>query len=162
MLGTFLPRLIIRNNRAGPDELRPDTDVVDVGAIRSLWLSELTIITRAGDRHSRNYYAWDYGRRLFHLLSRRISLQSATGSTLLATEVIEQVQQWCLQHPRDISGWAFLAFLLLRIPLQGKEESMQEVRMRIVAETEDWVRKFAWEGESVEWFWRVMGRDAGR
>ncbi|MCJ1298913.1 hypothetical protein MMC08_001704 [Hypocenomyce scalaris] len=59
VLRTFLPRLITRNNRAGPDELRPDTNVVDVGAIKSLWLSELTIITRAGDRHSRNYYAWD-------------------------------------------------------------------------------------------------------
>ena len=39
---------------------------------------------------------------------------------------------------------------------------MQEVRMRIVVETEDWVRKFAWKGESVDWFWRVMCGDAGR
>lgn len=119
---------------------------------------------RAGDRHPRNYYAWNYARRLFLLLPSDISREAATHRTLLTAETTERVQDWCFQHPRDISGWTFLAFLLEHHALsQGVSEENEigkGMRTRVAAETEEWARKFAWEGESVEWFLKRMEADA--
>lgn len=122
---------------------------------------------RAGDRHPRNYYAWNYARRLFRFLSSEGSRDAATGPTVTTAETTERVQRWCFQHPRDISGWTVLAFLLEQHArdqgLSGKDdEDVDRLRRKVAVETEGWVRKFAWEGESVVWFLRTMGMDAGR
>lgn len=67
-----------------------------------------------------------------------------------------EVHKWCLMHPRDISGWAFLVFWMREAKgysawRESGGEDEDEVR-RVVRETEVWVRRYDWEGESVEWF----------
>lgn len=103
---------------------------------------------RAGERHPRNYYAWNYARQLLATLSER----SEDSTAELARGSVEVVKKWCLGHPRDVSGWAFLAFLLGRVDRVGAEGGE-----RVVRETRAFVRKFQWRGESVEWFLKVMG-----
>lgn len=104
---------------------------------------------RAGERHPRNYYAWDYARQLFATLSER---EEEGSEAEMARGSVEVVQKWCLAHPRDVSGWAFLAFLLARVDGVGEEE-----RGRVVQDTRAFVEKYKWRGESVEWFLKVMG-----
>lgn len=57
-------------------------------------------------------------------------------------------------HPRDVSGWGFLVFLM------ASEETVDgdSDGGRIVRETTEWVRKYEWEGESVEWFLKAVGQ----
>jgi len=68
---------------------------------------------------------------------------------------VRAVHEWSLLHPRDISGWAFLAFLLREMREGGRGvadvDADVEVR-RVVEETGAWVRKYEWRGGSVEWF----------
>ena len=166
VLRTFLPHIINPGAETGREEIIEGSHAGTAGGIRSLWLSELAIIMLAGDRHPRNYYAWNYARRLFRFLSYRISSEAAIDPTLLTTETTEQVQKWCFQHPRDISGWTFLAFLFEQHTLcQGlsaeENESVRGLKESVVADTEEWIGSFAWEGESVEWFLRTMKKDAG-
>jgi hypothetical protein len=59
------------------------------------------VVSVAGERHPRNYYAWCHARFLISLD------RSFNGREMLAA-----VQSWCFQHHTDISGWAFLYFLL--------------------------------------------------
>jgi hypothetical protein len=112
------------------------------------WREELSIIMRAGERHPRNYYAWNYARQLFATLSEREEGSKAE----MARASVEVVKKWCLAHPRDVSGWAFLAFLLGRVDGVGEKE-----RGRVVQDTRAFVRKYKWRGESVEWFLKVVG-----
>ncbi|KAK3293450.1 uncharacterized protein B0H64DRAFT_213658 [Chaetomium fimeti] len=58
------------------------------------------VVFVAGERHSRNYYAWCHARFLVGL--RRDN----------PAETLAAVQGWCFQHHTDISGWSFLSFLL--------------------------------------------------
>lgn len=112
--------------------------------IMSHWDCELHVIMKAGERHPRNYYAWQYARQLFWLPQmKEISVES-----------FGQVHQWCLMHPRDVSGWGFLVFLM------ASEETVDgdSDGRRIARETTEWVRKYEWEGESVEWFLKAVGQ----
>ncbi|KAK0514181.1 hypothetical protein JMJ35_002798 [Cladonia borealis] len=110
-------------------------------AVKRFWDGELGVVMRAGERHPRNYYAWQYARVLFGLVQGNL-----IGEDVV--EGLERVKGWCFLHPRDISGWGFLMFLVHVVVEQGVNE---EVR-RVVRETREWVRKYEWKGESVEWF----------
>ena len=68
------------------------------------------IVFVAGDRHPRNYYAWNHARFLLKLNGL------PTASTLQA--LIDNVRTWCFQHHTDISGWTFLYVLLNTIAPQ--------------------------------------------
>ena len=64
-------------------------------------------------------------------------------------------------HPRDISGWAFLVFWLGKmreqvLQLRSREGEVEGEVGRVVAETREWLRKYAWNGESVEWFLKAV------
>lgn len=161
VLRTFAAHVFDANPRTGQEEVGGGSNVRKDGGVRTRWLSELAVIMRAGDRHPRNYYAWNYARRLFQFLSSEVSNEAATDPFFLTIDTTERVQQWCFQHPRDISGWSFLAFLLEqpsthRVPSEEKNKDVIGMRANAVAETEEWARKFAWEGESVTWFLRAM------
>lgn len=78
--------------------------------------AELDVVFKSGERHPKNYYAWQYARRLM------IKVQTSHGidashewepvlQTFLST-CATLVQGWCDKHPSDISGWTFLLFLL--------------------------------------------------
>lgn len=92
---------------------------------------EMRIVFKAAEQHSRNYYAWNYARSLHEATSQ-------DGS-------INQTKKWCFMHPRDISGWAFLAWLLRR---QNRPTESAEIR----AEVQTFCTKYSWQGESVSWF----------
>ena len=151
---------------------------------------------KAGDRHPKNYYAWSYARQLLIALSTGEILPSsparqigkhqvdATRMSQIAATSVFQVQRWCLAHPRDISGWTFLEYLLttgLGWEREGRaEEGMKcdggglegrvkgrlgngvrkevdEIVRRVVKESEDFVSKFRWKGDSLVWFLNAMG-----
>lgn len=100
---------------------------------------ELEIVMIAGERHARNYYAWEYAREVVRMAGARLGHSGWE-------EVVWMVHHWCLMHPRDISGWAFLVFLL------DQSMNTDSLRRDIFGKTRDFVEKFGWKGESVEWF----------
>ena len=118
----------------------------------------------------------------------------------MAATSIFQVQKWCLAHPRDISGWTFLEYLLttglgwehegrregdgmmkkkkyeggggggLERRAKGKgrlgngissKEEVDEIVRRVVKDSEDFVSKFQWKGDSLAWFLSAMGGGGG-
>jgi len=125
--------------------------------------SELTTILAAASRHKANYHAFHYGRRLLSLLSSSPAHPTLPHTSLLSIAELEalaeEVRKWCLAHPRDISGWGFLAWLL-RWGVEGKEET-EDTHWRNVVDgevekVEEFVRRVGWKGASVEWFLREM------
>lgn len=184
-----------KNLNINDDNDNEHTNASDNG-LHLLWLHELGIIMKAGDRHPKNYYAWSYARQLLTALSTGEILPSsparqagkhqivATRMSQIAATSIFQVQKWCLAHPRDISGWAFLEYLLttglgwerggraeegmkcdgggLEGRAKGRlghgvRKEVDEIVRRVVKESEDFVSKFQWKGDSLAWFLNAMG-----
>ena len=139
------------------------------------WEQELAIILKAADWHPRNYYAWNYARQLLDTLSITSFAGSGECHKDLGTAVrkrlaggsIKALQKWCLGHPRDISGWAFLEHTLRAITvheeaetsgftkyeMEGKQDAeAAELVDRVIQETRHFATKFAWKGASLEWF----------
>ena len=123
-----------------------------------VWRNELKIVMRAGQRHPRNYYAWEYARDVFRLL---IELRegSAKGEgegkeRIIVAESAERVWKWCFSHPRDISGWSFLVWLLEKLAYVagGEIDGSADTVRDVIYQTEEFVRKYEWEGESIDWF----------
>lgn len=144
-------------------------------ALQHLYTTELQIVMRAADRHPRNFYAWGYARALFTYLTTPSSTKystpaSAILSLSLALSVLPSTHSWCMTHPRDISGWTFLVFLIQRLglgpePVGGSFPSdvdmqataSREVK-RILSATTEAAEKFQWRGESIRWFLRSVSR----
>ncbi|KAK1777007.1 hypothetical protein QBC45DRAFT_434628 [Copromyces sp. CBS 386.78] len=61
------------------------------------------IVSVAGERHPRNYYAWCHARYLAGILGK----EDSDYENLLMV-----VKHWCCQHHNDVSGWSFLYYLL--------------------------------------------------
>lgn len=162
----------------------------DYTALRNLYTTELNIVMRAADRHSRNYHAWNYARSLFTLI---LTTTPPISPFILTLSALTQVHTWCMTHPRDISGWTFLIFLIQRLgdlsPLcnaargenegggvgAGAEEEEEDGDMqillqrkearrevgRILCVTAEAKERFGWKGESVRLFLRVGGKGKG-
>ncbi|MCJ1342209.1 hypothetical protein MMC31_000389 [Peltigera leucophlebia] len=188
------------NNNDNDDER---TSTASDKSLHLLWLHELEIIMKAGDRHPKNYYAWSYARQLLTAFSagdilpfpntsitttaaaaqiRRQQID-ATRMNRIAAASILPMQKWCLAHPRDISGWAFLEYLLttglgweregraeerkkVGLEERGKErlgngngvgEEVDEMVRKVVKESEEFMHKFQWQGDSLAWFLKAMG-----
>lgn len=131
--------------------------------IRGFWDEELVIVMKAGERHRRNYYAWQYARELYRLVNaRRPGLVERTQrSWNLLGDSSGLVHGWCLTHPRDISGWAFLVFLFEQLHIGGCDEGIKRNKFEddigiFASETKEFVRKYEWKGESIEWFLKAM------
>lgn len=131
---------------------------------------ELKIVMLAGERHARNYSAWEYARQAIRIslgMGRQGKDERETEKMVhrgLDSRVWEQcarmVHQWCLMHPRDISGWAFLVYIM---DLRNQPRDIwdgdgvidaEAVTKEIFQKTQDFVRRFEWKGESIEWFLR--------
>ena len=102
------------------------------GDLLSFLSAELDVVLKAGERHPKNYYAFQYARRL---LSRIESPEKDENSlpweasylAFLSTYAI-LVKIWCCRHPSDISGWSFLLFLLPRLEtVSGRHQIVQQV-----------------------------------
>lgn len=131
--------------------------------IRAFWDGELVKVMKAGERHPRNYYAWQYARQLFSIIrsERPDCVKGRHWHEELLRKSMGLVHGWCLIHPRDISGWAFLVFLLEQLRSEGRDEGDQGQRLedeigRFAYATKEFARKYEWKGESIEWFLKAM------
>ncbi|KAL9013121.1 MAG: hypothetical protein Q9173_002164 [Seirophora scorigena] len=112
------------------------------GAAAGLLARELGVVMRAGERHAGNYHAWNYAREVVKL----VDVLGSAGVERGMKAVVEKMHGWCLAHPRDISGWSFLAFLLRGQAVDG------HVARQVYCETEAFVERLRWQGKSVHWF----------
>lgn len=78
----------------------------------------MRVVMRAGEVGGGNYWGWEYGRGVY----RGGGWKEKGGGgkeggekervKMGEGEVLEAVTKWCFLHPRDVSGWAFVVFLL--------------------------------------------------
>jgi hypothetical protein len=99
--------------------------------VLALVRSELDAVCKAGERHPKNYYAWQYARKLFtgfELIAPNGSGQYRKQDTIKAFmhTCALHVMAWCCQNPSDISGWSFLAFLLPRLTIISQRREISE------------------------------------
>lgn len=101
--------------------------------------SELEIVIKAGEQHPKNYYAYDYARKLV-----RVALQQSHDEkrSLNLESFVQRVHEWCTKHPSDISGWSFLLFL-------SKQASNSHMTLDIVLRTIDMASNIEWHGEAL-------------
>ena len=132
--------------------------------MRGFWENELAVVTKAGERHPSNYYAWQYARQLFSFIQSERSehVERRQWDGAISRDGLALVHGWCLMHPRDISAWAFLVFLLEQLRTGRRNEAAKrrgaEDEIRICAsETKDFAEKYEWKGESVDWFLKALG-----
>lgn len=85
---------------------------------------EFDIISRAGELHSKNYYAWAYARWLVDTITRQINLP----------RLAERIYALCNTHVSDISMWTFLEHVLElnndeELSLRYAEETLQNTEL---------------------------------
>lgn len=114
-----------------------------------LLLRELRIVFKSGERHPKNFYAWHYLRGLIGLLRRVIRDSGSDDHQIGLCTVAERVQDWCLRHVSDISGWAFLSFVL------DEAELSTERRFSLLAELLRMTINLRLENESIWQFMRT-------
>ncbi|KAI1291622.1 hypothetical protein F5Y03DRAFT_30370 [Xylaria venustula] len=104
------------------------------------------VVMVAGERHPRNYVAWQHARLL---LDRDLSL---------AATVAFDVKEFCLRHHSDISCWAFLLDCIARIQ---DEESRRSICSSVLDDVLSLTESFRWTNESVWVFLRtIIAKDA--
>ena len=131
--------------------------------VRGFWDRELVVAMKAAERHPRNYYAWQYARQFFSVVCSKSSdlVEERQRQRELLRDGIGRMRGWCLTHPRDISGWTFLFFLLEQLRDDGYEgqgpNGVIENEIRTSTwETIEFTRKYGWKGESIEWFLKAV------
>ena len=131
----------------------------------SLWYRELETVMKAGERHPRNYYAWEYARQLYWLFDAASARHALLWDRQqLTVQALGVIRAWCLMHPRDISGWGYLVFLLERGREFTRRNTVDSAKMvereieRVMRETGEFVKKYKWKGESIEWFLKAAKR----
>lgn len=119
-----------------------------------LWRAQMVVVMKAGERHPKNYYAWHHLRQLHGFL---VSRTDGKIDSMLCLYSIPKIHQWCLMHPRDISGWSFTIYLInISIEtLQAETTALKDfhdVVAKIRYATEDFVSKYEWTGNSIGHF----------
>ncbi|KAL8694069.1 MAG: hypothetical protein Q9224_003638, partial [Gallowayella concinna] len=146
-------------------------NVVERGGMGGFVKKELEIVMGAGERHARDYHAWEYGRQVIRMTSvkgRKGEDIASEGSREMVVgagldenmweKCTRMTHHWCLMHPRDISGWAFLIYMLDQMSqfrsLEQKERKVDtgEVVRNLFHKTQAFVTKYDWKGESIECF----------
>jgi hypothetical protein len=102
------------------------------GDLMSFLSAELHAVLKAGERHPKNYYAFQYARRLFSRIESpekdETSLLWEASYPVFLSAHARLVKMWCCRHPSDISGWSFLLFLLPRLEtVSGRYQIVQQV-----------------------------------
>lgn len=121
--------------------------------MQELLKPELTVVLRAGELHPKNYYAFSYMRRLHGILSGAVE-EPGDIAAQLARSVLNLMLDWCLAHPRDISGWMFALWLLEAIPDQG-------VRTDSINSVVRFALDVGWQDESLWTFVDLGARSFG-
>ena len=139
----------------GPDQKAESSQFI----IARLWREELGLVTKAGDKHVANYYAWNYARDVFDLLANR-SKNLQGGEDWICQNIkesVEKVKAWCFKHPRDVSGWVFLTWLLEKCVENGSDQG-KETTTRTHEEVQGWRGRLLWEGAAVNAFVKHVER----
>lgn len=71
---------------------------------------ELDAAIKSGERHPKNYYAWQYARRVVNK-SKELLPDNAGFEDFLGASA-QKVKAWCMLHVGDISGFSFLVWVL--------------------------------------------------
>lgn len=66
------------------------------------------VILRSAEHHPKNYYAWDYMR---WWIKSRPGLDTQTRPQM-NVQLAMLMQDWCLHHTSDSSGWSFLTWMM--------------------------------------------------
>ena len=129
----------------------------DAEALRKLWRRELGIVMKAGGKHVGDYYAWNYARDVLVMTMDRFDTTGDCRWVLdLLDESVERVKHWCFKHPRDVSGWSFLAWLIGKgVELGG--DHWVEVSLACLKDVKTWQTRLSWTGEAYESFSRSAG-----
>lgn len=143
-----MSRLTEIQQRQQLDEQQPRKSRLD--AMRRILGAELSVALRAGEQHPKNYYAFSYMRQLHSVLSRTLEggSQDRAGEeplsffSELAGCLVDSTLTWCLAHPRDISGWMFLLYLL-------EASTIKHVQRNAVRKVVQFALDVGWEGESL-------------
>ncbi|OJJ44796.1 hypothetical protein ASPZODRAFT_134933 [Penicilliopsis zonata CBS 506.65] len=105
--------------------------------------SELSVALRASEQHPRNVYAFSYMRHLHRALSDTAEdITTPSSAERLARCIIYRTVEWCMAHPRDISGWMFALYLLQATP---DKDFRSSVLHRVVS----FAVQVGWDGESL-------------
>ncbi|KAH7401640.1 hypothetical protein BKA66DRAFT_405521 [Pyrenochaeta sp. MPI-SDFR-AT-0127] len=84
----------------------------------AFWRSELAAVCKSGQQHPKNYYAWQYARKLM----------TSIKSPGINDDFARFVKDWCCKHPSDISGWSFLLFLVPGLqPVSKRQDLIKDV-----------------------------------
>ena len=125
----------------------------------------------AGERHARNYHAWNHARQALRLVigigpetwgseqyNRLVYGFTEEYVEKVVRDSVKLVHKWCLTHPSDVSAWAFLAFLLRTMAGGGTRSKPlgRETARKAIEETREFARKYEWKGESVTWFLKAV------
>ncbi|KAL5428040.1 hypothetical protein PMIN04_000985 [Paraphaeosphaeria minitans] len=86
--------------------------------------TELDAAIKSGERHPKNYYAWQYARRVVEKSGEWLSGEEFED---FISECAAKVSRWCMRHVGDISGFSFLMYVLGRV-------SAPDERARVVEE----------------------------
>lgn len=101
----------------------------------------IDVVMVAGQRHPRNYVAWQHARLLLD------------HDTSLAVKIAFDVKEFCLRNHSDISGWSFLSHCIDSIENQ---ESRGSVCSSILYDVISMTESFRWTNESVWVFLRTV------
>lgn len=122
---------------------------------KSMYLREVNMVLRAGERHPKNYVAFNHLRWVLQLRPAPLSnCCTSSSSQIFLFDLTEMMFRWCWSHPNDTSGWSFLEFIIVR----GKPS--QDVA-DMLEKTLDLALDFSWTQESVWTFFRtILASDA--
>ncbi|KAI9867251.1 MAG: hypothetical protein M1813_009529 [Trichoglossum hirsutum] len=114
---------------------------------RHVYRPELLIVMKAGEQHPRNYYAWSHARWLIE------NFRGGNGAALSSSlaDSMELVQNWCLKHQSDTSGWSFLLFLHIKA---SREAHLQDLAVSSAEKVLYFALNFDWDLESIWVFLR--------
>ncbi|ORX92745.1 hypothetical protein BCR34DRAFT_500456, partial [Clohesyomyces aquaticus] len=96
-------------------------------------VSELEAVLKAGERHPKNYYAWQYARRLLEQVENRMTDRIGSPNIDFTTFIntgITRVKTWYCKHPSDISGWSFLSYFLAKTSSMPEKELLLDEILR--------------------------------
>jgi hypothetical protein len=117
--------------------------------VASLIKAALTAVFKSAEQHPHNYYAWQYARRLLNSLDAVADgIAAPFPSEWITLEFCSQVEQWCLKHPGDTSGWSYLLFLLVRLEPESE-------RLFVVEKVLQFAIRLQWTQESLWVFVRT-------
>jgi hypothetical protein len=97
--------------------------------IANIISAALDSVCKSGERHPKNYFAWQYARRLIIALGRvAAEVDAPFPFDWVVSAFSDRVCTWCFKHPSDISGWLFLLFLIARLdPVEERDEIVEKV-----------------------------------